>query len=97
MTRIGRRVFGYYGRILASVIVVLIIFFPIYWLVVASLKPLNRLYHGNSLFPGADFTLINYGEVILNEKFWLFFTNSVIVGVISTAIVIALASLGAFQ
>lgn len=88
---------GYYLRIVASIIVAGIMFFPIYWLIIASLKPLESLYRGQIIWPGSDFTLGNYNDVVFNAHFWRFFLNSVVVGILATCFVIVLSTLGAYS
>jgi ABC-type glycerol-3-phosphate transport system permease component len=84
-------------RIIASIFAGLVIFFPVYWVVLAALKPIDRLYRGHALWPGKDLMLTNFISVVQNQKFWGFIGNSVIVSAVSVAIVIILSALGAYS
>src|SRR5439155_384795 len=59
--------------------------FPLYWLVVTSLKSKAELYTSITLFP-RSLTLESYGNVLIDSGFWMLLRNSVIV-CLSTVIV----------
>ena len=59
--------------------------FPLYWLVVTSLKSKAELYTAITLFPHT-LTVESYGNVLIDSGFWMLLRNSVIV-CLSTVIV----------
>ncbi|NMB11582.1 MAG: carbohydrate ABC transporter permease [Firmicutes bacterium] len=87
----------YYLRVVVSILIACIMFFPIYWLILSSLRPISRLFTGKTFLPGSDMTLENYSEVVSNKMFWGFFYNSTKVGLIATVVVILLSALGAYS
>ena len=52
--------------------------FPLYWLVVTSLKSKAELYTAITLFPHT-LTVESYGNVLIDSGFWMLLRNSVIV------------------
>lgn len=74
-----------------SLVWLLVVVLPVYWLVVTSLKDQAGFLTGNPLYPGGGVTLANYRDV-LASGFVRYLANSVIVTVAAVAIVV-LASL----
>jgi len=84
-------------RVTSSIAVALIVFFPVYWLLISSFKPLTELFAHNSFLPSAKSTLEHYVTVFSNARFWGYVLNSVIVGFVSTTLVILFSTLGAYS
>jgi N,N'-diacetylchitobiose transport system permease protein len=62
--------------------------FPIYWMLMVAIRPLTDIYSQHPSFsPFANFTWINFSEVLHDPDFWQALRNSVIV--VSAAVVIA--------
>src|SRR5262245_7632656 len=81
---------------LALLLMILWTAIPIYWMVATSLKQDREIYgYEATLIPQAP-TLANYVRVFQETPYLLFFRNSVIVGVGSTLLSIAIACLGAY-
>jgi len=68
----------------AAWVVALIIFFPILYTIITSLKSEQEAIAGFNLIP--SFTLESYGEVRSQQNYFKFFMNSVIIAVGSTLI-----------
>ncbi len=62
--------------------------FPLYWLVVTSLKSKAELYTAITLFPHT-LTLESYGNVLIDSGFWMLLRNSVIV--CSSTVIVTIA------
>ncbi|MGC4026920.1 MAG: carbohydrate ABC transporter permease, partial [Mesorhizobium sp.] len=73
----------------AAWVVALIIFFPILYTIITSLKSEQEAIAGFNLIP--SFTLESYGEVQSQQNYFKFFMNSVIIAVGSTLIGVLIA------
>ena len=62
--------------------------FPLYWLVVTSLKSKAELYTATTLFPHT-LTVESYGNVLIDSGFWMLLRNSVIVCFSTVVVTIA--------
>lgn len=82
-----------YGLI---VIVLVMIVFPIFWMVVTSLKPVEDIMVSPPRFLFTP-TLENYAHAIQEKHFLFYIKNTLIVSVISTAIVTVVGSLAAYS
>jgi ABC-type glycerol-3-phosphate transport system permease component len=69
--------------------------FPIYWMVISSLRDPAVLYNSVSLLPG-PFSLESYTKLLAATDFTVWFTNSVIVAVCSGAITVVLSVIIAY-
>lgn len=94
---IVRNKIWFYFRIVASTFIVLVSFFPIFWLINSSLKPVTLLTDGKIFAPLKDLNIDGYVSAVSNPDFWMFVKNSVIVGVVSTFFVILLSLAGAYS
>lgn len=81
-----------------AVLLLFVVFalFPILWVISASFNPANTLV-GQKLFPSNP-SLDNYREVFTNEQYpiGLWIKNSVMVGLITSTLVVILTSLAAY-
>ena len=87
------------GRVLsyaALIIAVLLVLFPIYWMVVTSLKLPREIYRVPSLWP-KTFTLDNFGKLLADGDFVLAIRNSLIVSTIVTLISVIISSFAAYS
>jgi multiple sugar transport system permease protein len=65
--------------------------FPLLWMIATSLKPTPEIYaHASSLLP-SDASLDHYRTVLLEQKILTSMLNSLIVGVVSTILAVAIA------
>ena len=86
-------------KIFHSVIFVLIalpVLFPIYWLIITSIKPQSEIFSmPPTLFP-KDFTMENYVEVANNYNILKYFANSMFLTIVSTVIIMIIATFGTY-
>ena len=96
-----QRVVGVLGQILTYTflfIMAFIVIFPFYWMIISSLKEMDEYRRSiPTLFPQV-IDYLNYAEVFTNEDLLLgqLFTNTVYVGVVSTALSLVITVLSAF-
>jgi multiple sugar transport system permease protein len=87
------------GRVLtylALIVAMLLVAFPIYWMVVTSLKLPVEIYRKPSLWPKI-FTANNYHILLVDKKFLTNIWNSLIVAVTVTIIALIISSLAAYS
>lgn len=94
---IVRKRFQYNIRIVISILLVLINFFPVYWLLVTSLKPIELFTDKKIYVSLSDISIGSYLAAINNPVFWRYVMNSAIIGIASTSIVIILSTFGAYS
>jgi multiple sugar transport system permease protein len=80
----------------AAVLVIVLWLFPVYWIVLTSLKPLNEI---NSAVPTFSFTpsLDNYRDLFTQFQFAGVLANSIIVAVVSCFIVMVVGVFAAYS
>jgi multiple sugar transport system permease protein len=81
---------------LTLAVVVLLILFPIYWMVITSLKLPREIYRMPSLWPQA-LTGVNYRTLIEDKGFLLNIRNSFVVAVTVTAISLFISAFAAYS
>lgn len=81
---------GLMGWLWLAVIIV-----PIYWIVVTSLRPQSDYYAENPLSIPGDPTLAAY-RLVLENEFVMYFTNSVIVTLVSVALILAVSLMASY-
>ena len=87
------------GRIFtyaALVCAVLLVLFPIYWMVITSLKLPREIYRVPSLWP-KTFTLDNFAKLLSDGGFLIAIRNSLIVASIVTLISVIISSFAAYS
>lgn len=87
------------GRALSYAVLgfaVLLVLFPIYWMVVTSLKLPREIYRVPSLWP-KTFTLNNFNDLLADGGFLLAIRNSLIVSTIVTLISVTISSFAAYS
>ena len=77
--------------------VILLIAFPLFWMIVTSLKPESELFTRPPTFFPSEYTLANYERLLFDTHFPTFFMNSSIVALGTTLLVIVVATLGAYS
>ena len=80
----------------ALVAAALLVLFPIYWMVITSLKLPREIYRQPSLWPQV-FTSVNYSSLIENKGFLTAIVNSFLVAATVTAISLVISSLAAYS
>jgi len=77
-------------------VAILLILFPIYWMVITSLKLPREIFRVPSLWPQV-FTLNNYRTLLADSNFLISIRNSLIVSATVTVIALIIASLAAYS
>lgn len=78
-------------------LVTLIFIFPIYWMIVTSLKPNSVIMRlPPQFFPGSPIT-DHYISVLSDHRFFTFYKNTVIVAALTTAVTLLLAILASYS
>jgi multiple sugar transport system permease protein len=86
------------SRILLNVLawsIVLVIAFPLVWMILTSVKPQFELFRIPPTILPQEVTFEHYHRVLVETPFLKYFRNSVILSVGTTVLVIAIATLGA--
>lgn len=76
---------------------VLAVAFPLFWMVVTSLKPQFELFRRPPTLLPEQSTLEHYGRLLTETPFLTYFRNSIILSSATTLVVIAIATLGAYS
>ncbi len=76
---------------------VLAVAFPLFWMVVTSLKPQFELFRRPPTMLPETVTFEHYTRLLTETPFLTYFTNSVILATSTTLVVIAIATLGRLQ
>lgn len=87
---------GRWLQLLVLVLLLCIVFVPIYWVVITSLKDTRQILLSESVYYPNPPTLRHYLDLIVESRFGLWMLNSVAVAFGSTAIALAAGCLGAY-
>jgi len=77
--------------------IVLLVAFPLIWMVVTSLKPQTELFRIPPTWVPETVTFEHYWRLLSETPFLLYFRNSVILSLATTAFVVLLATIGAYS
>jgi multiple sugar transport system permease protein len=77
-------------------VVVLAVAFPLFWMVLTSVKPQSELFKRPPTFLPETFTLEHYSKLLWDTNFLTYFQNSVVLSLVTTIVVVGIATLGAF-
>lgn len=83
-------------RVTALLVAVVVIGYPIYWLVVSSLKPISAIFAGDVPASLTHLGLGNYQRILADARFWRFLLNSVVVSSVATFTTVVLALFGGY-
>ena len=87
-----RKIFMYAAILAATICFV----FPIYWMLLTSLKPNEAILRLPPQFLPVNATLANYKGILTDGKFLIFYKNNIIVSGITTLVTLTLAVLAAY-
>ncbi len=73
------------------ILYIIFLLFPLFWVVASSLKPTQEIYSGSPTILPQQITFDHYNSVINGQQIFRSMWNSVIVGTISTILVVLLA------
>jgi multiple sugar transport system permease protein len=74
----------------------IVMLFPLYWIVITSLKPQKDIFSFPLKYWPTHLTFENYVNVFKISKFHIYIGNSLLVSIISASIVLIIAILGAY-
>ncbi|MBB3108007.1 multiple sugar transport system permease protein [Paenibacillus phyllosphaerae] len=74
----------------------LVMVFPLYWIVITSLKPRKEIFSLPIRYWPEKMTLENYANIFKVSKFHVYIGNSLLISVIAALIVICIATLSAY-
>ncbi len=77
--------------------IVLAVAFPLFWMVVTSLKPQSELFSRPPTFLPETITFEHYWRLLADTNFLIYFRNSVVLSVSTTIVVVVIATLGAYS
>lgn len=78
-------------------IYVLVVSFPFYYMVLTSLRAQKDVYNKEAMLMPVNLILDNYGIVLSSTNMTTWLTNSVVVGVVSSAIAVVIGTLAAYS
>lgn len=85
------------SRALVLLVVVIVVLFPLYWLLATSLKPSDEIFASTpTLFPHR-ISWDHYSNVFRNSEIPTYFKNSLVIAAATVFIVLAVASLAAYS
>lgn len=92
-----RKIFNYKTIIIILIVLVLLLWtlFPVYYLFLTSVKPAKQLFETPPRMITKP-TLTTYHDLIIKQKFYRFFVNSLIIAVSATSLALVIGSLGAY-
>ncbi len=76
--------------------IVLVVAFPLFWMVVTSIKPQSELFARPPTFLPQTITFEHYAKLLWQTNFLTYFKNSVILSLATTLVVVSIATMGAF-
>lgn len=88
------------GAILVNVVAwtaVLVVVFPLIWMILTSIKPQFELFRIPPSFLPDEVTFEHYGRLLTETPFLRYFRNSTIIATATTLLVIVVATLGAYS
>lgn len=89
------RLFGV-SKVIYLAIYLLVMVFPLYWIVITSLKPQKDIFSFPLKYWPERFTLDNYIHIFKISKFHIYIGNSLLVAITSAVIVLVIATLSAY-
>ena len=87
---------GDIGRGIGMLIMLTFILFPFYWIIITAFKDDLQISQRQPMFYPAPWTLNQFYRLFFEEPFFLWFGNSVIVAVSTTALAVLFASMGGY-
>ncbi|NND18364.1 MAG: carbohydrate ABC transporter permease, partial [Silicimonas sp.] len=77
--------------------IVLMVAFPLFWMLVTSVKPQFELFSRPPTILPKNFTLEHYWGLLSETNFLGYFWNSVVLSTTTTLVVVAIATLGSYS
>ncbi|RKS72484.1 multiple sugar transport system permease protein [Motilibacter peucedani] len=83
-----RRSPWFWARLALAVVITLVMFFPLYWMILTSFSPQSELYSAGLRWWPHHFTLDNYRDPIDLYPVWHWFWNSFVIATLTTLITV---------
>ena len=83
-------------RGIGILLLLMFVIFPFYWILITSFKSELQISQRVGTFWPAPWTTQQYYKLFYEQPFWVWFTNSSIVAVSTTALAVIIAALGAY-
>jgi len=87
---------GLGGKVLYLSVFFVFMVFPLYWIVITSLKPQNEIFTLPLQYWPEHITFDNYVNIFKISKFHIYIVNSLLVSLVAAAVVLLIAMLGAY-
>ena len=84
------------GRAIGLVLLLMFVLFPFYWILITAFKGNAQIGQRVGLFWPDPWTLEQFGRLFYEEPFFLWFRNSLIVSVVTTALAVFVSALGGY-
>jgi len=84
------------GKIVYLAIYLLVMIFPLYWIVITSFKPQKDIFSFPLQYWPAKATWDNYEKIFKISKFHIYIGNSLLISIVSACIVLVIAVLSAY-
>jgi len=84
------------GVIISTVVTVIFILIPLYWLIASSFKAPNSVGNSPPSYGPTPFSFANYSNAFVGYDFGIYFRNSIIVTLATTALVLVLGTLAGY-
>ncbi len=84
------------GRAIGLVLLLAFVLFPFYWIIVTAFKGNFQIGQRFGLFWPEPWTLEQFDRLFYEEPFFLWFRNSLIVSVVTTALAVVVSALGGY-
>lgn len=91
----GERI-GAIGRGIGLLIMLVFVLFPFYWILITAFKGNLQIGQREGIFWPAPWTLEQFNRLFIEQPFFLWFQNSAIVSVTTTALAVFIAALGGY-
>lgn len=90
------RLVGSFLRGVGLFIMLVFVLFPFYWIIITAFKSDLQISQRTDIFWPAPWTLAQFDRLFYREPFWIWFRNSSIVAVTTTALAVVISALGAY-
>ncbi|SFE59455.1 multiple sugar transport system permease protein [Paenibacillus catalpae] len=84
------------GKKISLLLYLVFMIFPLYWIVVTSLKPQDEIFSYPIKYWPVHLTFQNYVSIFKISKFHIYIANSLLIATLSALIVLAISLLGAY-
>ena len=95
-SRKRNQMLGNIGRNIALFILLIFVLFPFYWIVITAFKGNFQIGQRSGIFWPDPWTLEQFDRLFFEEPFFLWFRNSTIVSVVTTALAVVISALGGY-